>query len=138
MVVLNVNRILIDKVLTLSDRSEAEVIRIRRDIHKHPELSFKEERTARLIADQLRAIGVHVIERIAGNGVVGIIKGRNAGMTIALRADMDALPLQENSGLAFESDNPGVMHACGHDFHTANLLGVAHVLSTLRQEWEGQ
>jgi amidohydrolase len=128
---------LIDKVLALSDQIEADVIRIRRDIHKHPELSFKEERTARFVADRLRQMGVKVTEGIAGNGVIGIIEGRRAGKTVALRADMDALPIQENSGLAFESVNHGVMHACGHDFHTANLLGVAYILSNLRQEWDG-
>ncbi len=128
---------MIGKILKLSDQVEAEVIRIRRDIHKHPELSFKEERTARIVADRLRLMGVKVIEGIAGNGVMGIIEGRSAGKTVALRADMDALPLQENSGLAFESVNPGVMHACGHDFHTANLLGVTHILSNLHQEWDG-
>jgi amidohydrolase len=137
LVALNVGGTLIDKVLTLSDQIEAEVIRIRRDIHKNPELSFKEERTARLVADRLKLMGVSVTEGIAGNGVVGIIEGRNAGKTVALRADMDALPLQENSGVAFRSINTGVMHACGHDFHTANLLGVAYVLSNLRQEWDG-
>jgi amidohydrolase len=126
-----------NQVFAVSSQMEAEVIRIRRDIHKHPELSFREERTARLVVDQLRLMGIHVIEGIAGNGVMGIIEGRSAGKTIALRADMDALPLQENSGLEFASVNPGMMHACGHDFHTANLLGVAHVLSSLRQEWDG-
>jgi amidohydrolase len=134
---LNKDRALTEKVLALSDQIESEVIRIRRDIHTHPELSFKEERTARLVVDRLRQMGVRVIEKIAGNGVIGIIEGRRAGKTVALRADMDALPLQENSGVAFESVNPGVMHACGHDFHTANLLGVAHILSSLRQEWDG-
>jgi amidohydrolase len=137
LVALNIGSALIDKILALSDRIEAEVIQMRRDIHKHPELSFKEERTARLVADRLRLMGVKVTEGIAGNGVMGIIEGRSAGKTVALRADMDALPLQENSGMAFESVNPGVMHACGHDFHTANLLGVAYILSNLRQEWDG-
>ena len=137
MVALNVGSALMDKVLELSGQIEAEVIRIRRDIHKHPELSFKEERTARLVADRLRRMGVKVTGGIAGNGVMGILEGRCAGKTVALRADMDALPLQENTGLAFESVNPGVMHACGHDFHTANLLGVAYVLSNMRQEWAG-
>jgi amidohydrolase len=136
-VVFNIGSALIDKVFELSDQIESEVIRYRRDIHKHPELSFKEERTARLVADRLRLMGVKVTEGIAGNGVMGIIEGRSAGKTVALRADMDALPLQENSGLSFESVNPGVMHACGHDFHTANLLGAAYVLSNLRQEWDG-
>jgi amidohydrolase len=128
---------LIEKVLALSDQIEAEVIQIRRDIHKHPELSFKEKMTARLVADRLRLMNVKVTEGIAGNGVIGIIEGRSAGKAIALRADMDALPLQENTGLEFASVNPGVMHACGHDFHTANLLGVAYILSNLRQEWDG-
>jgi amidohydrolase len=137
LVVLKVGSALLDKVSALSDQIEAEVIRIRRDIHKHPELSFKEERTARLVADRLRLMGVKVTEGIAGNGVMGIIEGRSAGKTVALRADMDALPLQENSGLEFESVNPGVMHACGHDFHTANLLGVAYILSNVRHEWDG-
>jgi amidohydrolase len=134
---INIGSALMGKVLGLSDQIESEVIRIRRDIHQHPELSFKEERTARLVADRLRLMGVKVTEGIAGNGVMGIIEGRSDGKTVALRADMDALPLQENSGLAFESVNPGVMHACGHDFHTANLLGVAYILSSLRQEWDG-
>jgi amidohydrolase len=136
-VALNADGALIEKILALSGQIEAEVIRMRRDIHKHPELSFKEERTACLVADRLRLMGVKVIEGIAGNGVMGIIEGRGSGKTVALRADMDALPLQENSGLAYESVYPGVMHACGHDFHTANLLGVAYVLSNLRQEWAG-
>jgi amidohydrolase len=136
-VALNIDSTLIDKVLALSDQIESDVIRIRREIHKHPELSFKEERTARLVADRLRLMGIKVTEGIAGNGVLGIIEGRSSRKTVALRADMDALPLQENSGLPFESVNPGVMHACGHDFHTANLLGVAYILSSLRQEWDG-
>jgi amidohydrolase len=134
---INIGSDLTDKVLALSDQIEAEVIGIRRNIHQHPELSFKEERTARLVADRLKLMGVKVTEGIAGNGVMGIIEGRSAGKTVALRADMDALPLHENSGLAFESVNPGVMHACGHDFHTANLLGVASIMSSLRQEWDG-
>jgi amidohydrolase len=128
---------LTEKVLALSNEAEAAVIRIRRDIHKHPELSFREERTARLVADHLGTMDIKVTKGIAGNGVIGIIEGRNAGKTVALRAEMDALPLHENSGLAFGSVNPDVMHACGHDFHTANLLGVASILSALRQEWDG-
>jgi amidohydrolase len=134
---LNERRALTDKALALSAQFVAEAIQIRRDIHKHPELSFKEERTARLVADTLGRMGIRVAKGIAGNGVLGIIEGRNSGKTVALRADMDALPIQEKTGLAFESVNPGVMHACGHDFHTANLLGVAHVLSSLRNEWNG-
>jgi amidohydrolase len=134
---LNKRRALTDKVLALSDQFVAEVIQIRRDIHKHPELSFKEESTARLVADRLERMGIKVTQGIAGNGVLGIIEGRSSGKTVALRADMDALPIQEKTGLAYESANPGVMHACGHDFHTANLLGVAHVLSSLRNEWSG-
>jgi amidohydrolase len=126
-----------NKVLELSDQVQAEVIQNRRDIHKHPELSFKEERTARLVAKRLGLMGVKVTEGIAGTGITGIIEGRSGGKTVALRADMDALPLQENTGLSFQSVNSDVMHACGHDFHTANLLGVAYILSKLRQEWDG-
>ncbi len=128
---------LMNKVLELSDQVQAEVIQNRRDIHKHPELSFKEERTARLVAKRLGLMGVKVTEGIAGTGITGIIEGRSGGKTVALRADMDALPLQENTGLSFQSVNSDVMHACGHDFHTANLLGVAYILSKLRQEWDG-
>ena len=102
---------------------------VRRDIHAHPELAFQEIRTADLIADYLRDIDVEVHTGIGGTGVVGVIGDRTRGPVIGLRADMDALPIQETSGRAHASVEPGVMHACGHDGHVAMLLGAAEIPS---------
>ena len=114
------------------------VIEWRRDIHAHPELGNREERTAAKVAEHLRAIGVDQIKTgVAHHGVVALIRGRQKGPTVALRADMDALPIVEQTGLPFASQNPGVMHACGHDTHTAMLLGVASVLAQLRAQIPG-
>jgi amidohydrolase len=108
-----------------------EITAIRRDIHAHPELGFQEERTSALIAKELRKLGIKVAEKIGGTGVVGTIRGSVAGMrSIGLRADMDALPIQEVTGLSYASTIEGTMHACGHDGHTAMLLGAARYLST--------
>lgn len=105
-----------------------ELVRLRRDIHAHPELSFQETRTAALVADTLQEIGgISVRTGIAKTGVVGEI-GDGDGPTIAIRADMDALPILENTGTSYISTNAGVHHACGHDAHTAMLLGAAHLL----------
>ena len=102
-------------------------IAIRRDIHRHPELGFEEHRTAALVEAELDDLGIEC-RRVAGTGVVGIIRGALPGRTAALRADMDALPIDEDSGEACASEVPGKMHACGHDAHTAMLLGAARVL----------
>lgn len=105
-----------------------EIIRLRREIHAHPELAFQEVRTAQLVAETLREIGgIDVRTGVGKTGVVGQL-GTGDGPTIGIRADMDALPIDEATGLPFASQNPGVMHACGHDAHTAILLGVAHLL----------
>jgi amidohydrolase len=105
-----------------------ELVRLRRDIHRHPELSFQEVRTAKLVADTLTEIGgISVRTGIAKTGVVGEM-GSGTGPTIAIRADMDALPIVEKTEAAYASTHEGVMHACGHDAHTAILLGVAHLL----------
>lgn len=105
-----------------------ELIRLRRDIHAHPELSFTETRTAALVVDRLNELGgITVRSGVAKTGVVGEF-GTGEGPTIALRADMDALPILEATGLSFASTNPGLMHACGHDAHTAMLLGATHLL----------
>lgn len=113
------------------NRAEAlseELVRLRRDIHQHPELSFQEFRTAALVADTLAEIGIEVRTGIGRTGVVAEM-GTGDGPTIALRADMDALPiLEKNDHLPYRSQNEGVMHACGHDAHTAILLGAAHLL----------
>jgi amidohydrolase len=106
------------------------IINTRRDIHKYPELAFQEKRTASLVAKNLKSWGIEVEEQIGKTGVVGLLKGNNPnGKTIALRADMDALPVQEVSDVEYKSVHAGVMHACGHDGHTAILLGAAKVLS---------
>lgn len=106
---------------------------VRRDIHAHPELAFQETRTADLIADYLRGLGIEVHTGIGGTGVVGVIGGRSAGPVVGLRADMDALPIHEVSGRAHASTTPGVMHACGHDGHVTMLLGAAEILSAAEQ-----
>jgi amidohydrolase len=107
-----------------------EITAIRRDLHAHPELGFEEERTSALVAKELRKLGIDVVEKIGGTGVVGTIRGSVAGTrSIGLRADMDALPIQEITGLSYASTTAGRMHACGHDGHTAMLLGAARYLS---------
>ncbi|WP_417358442.1 amidohydrolase [Gallaecimonas pentaromativorans] len=122
-----------------------QVIDWRRDIHTHPELSNSEVRTSKLVADELKALGLEVRTGIAHHGVVGILKGGQPGPVVALRADMDALPVKEQTGLPFASkvtatfngEQVGVMHACGHDAHTAILLGVAKALSSIRAQIPG-
>lgn len=115
----------------------AEVIEIRRHLHRHPEVSGKEEQTSALVADYLEKLGI-TVRRCRGNyGVVGLLRGGKPGPTVALRADMDALPLTETTGAEYTSQVPGVMHACGHDIHTAVQLGSAAVLSRLRDRLEG-
>lgn len=116
---------------------EAEIIATRRDIHRHPELSFKEFRTAELVAKRLAKLNIEVREKVGKTGVVGTLKGGKPGDTIALRADMDALPMQEISDVPYASVHDGVMHACGHDGHTAMLLGAAKVLSEKRESLRG-
>lgn len=111
---------------------------LRRKIHAHPELSYEETATAALAAAELRACGFDVQEHVGGgNGVVGVLQGAGPGRTVALRADMDALSVQEETGLPFASAVDGKMHACGHDAHTAMLLGAAHVLADMRDSFQG-
>ena len=115
-----------------------ELIRLRRDIHAHPELGFQEFRTAALVADTLTELGIDVKTGVGRTGVVGQM-GTGEGPTIAIRADMDALPILQKSDAPYKSQNPGVMHACGHDSHTAMLLGAAHLLkqSLAEGDWQG-
>ena len=105
---------------------------IRRDLHAHPELGFQEVRTAGIVAESLRGWGIEVTTGIGGTGVVGVLRGTRPGRTIGLRADMDALPIDEQTNLPYASRNPGVMHACGHDAHTTMLLGAARYLAETR------
>ncbi|MBE2223625.1 MAG: amidohydrolase [Anaerolineae bacterium] len=115
-----------------------ELVRLRRDIHQHPELGFEEFRTSALVADTLAEIGIEAKTGIGRTGVVAQI-GNGNGPTIAIRADMDALPISENNAVGYASQNAGVMHACGHDAHTAILLGAAHLLqqSFRHDNWQG-
>ena len=113
------------------------IISTRRDIHKHPELAFNEHRTAKLVAERLKSLGIGVQTGVGKTGVVGTMRSNNSGKTIALRADMDALPMQETGNLPYKSQNDGIMHACGHDGHTAMLLGTAEALSKKYDQLKG-
>ena len=113
------------------------VVAVRRDLHAHPELSNREERTWQRVAERLRALGLEVRYPVARTGVLGILRGGRPGGIVALRADMDALPIEETNDLPFRSQPKGVMHACGHDAHTAILLGAADVLAGLKTELPG-
>jgi len=114
-----------------------EVIELRRDFHRHPELGFAEERTAEKAAAYLSQCGLEVRRGLARTGLVGLLRGTGPGRTLLLRADMDALPVEEQTGAAYCSVNPGIMHACGHDGHTAMLLVAAKVLAGLRDRFRG-
>lgn len=124
---------------------ESKVIACRRDLHQHPELGNREVRTAKLVADRLRELGIEVRTEVAHTGVVGLLKGGKPGKVVALRADMDALPVSEQVDVPFASkvrttyngQDVGVMHACGHDAHVAILLGAAEVLAGIRAELPG-
>ena len=120
---------LVPEILAFSD----DLTRIRRDIHAHPEIGFEEHRTSALVADALTGWGVEVHRNIGGTGVVGVIRGNGEGRRIGLRADMDALPMAEATGLPHASRRPGVFHGCGHDGHTTMLLGAARHLSQTRR-----
>ena len=110
---------------------------LRRDFHAHPELGFQEVRTAGIVARELAALSLEVSTGIGGTGVVALLEGAKPGPVVLVRADMDALPIQEETGAAYASQNPGVMHACGHDSHTAILLTVAKILNAHRSEFAG-
>ncbi|MCR4819444.1 MAG: amidohydrolase [Fretibacterium sp.] len=110
------------------------VVAWRRDIHRHPELSQQEERTSALVTEVLTGLGLEVRSNVGGYGVVGLLRGKTGGRTVGLRADMDALPLKEETGLPYASESEGVMHACGHDTHTAMLLGTACALADRREK----
>jgi amidohydrolase len=112
-------------------------VALRRDLHQHPELSGREERTSEIVAERLAALGIEVRRRIGGTGVVGLLRGGRPGPCVALRADMDALPIQEATGAVYASRVPGVMHACGHDVHTTCLVGAATLLTELRDDLAG-
>ena len=116
---------------------EPGLIAIRRDLHAHPELAFEEVRTAGVVAAELARLGIPHTERVGRTGVVGTVAGGRPGPVLAIRADMDALPILERTGLPFASTEEGKMHACGHDIHTSTLLGVAAVLQGMAPQLAG-
>lgn len=126
------------KIQSLATSSLPEIIEIRRHLHRYPELSFEEYATSDYIASKLKAIGVPFTKGIVKTGIVALIEGKNPEKKIiALRADMDALPITEANEVEYKSCNEGVMHACGHDVHSASLLGAAKILNELKNEFEG-
>ena len=129
---------LLQSVKALSIKYSEEVVALRRHLHANPELSYQEFNTAKYIAAKLKEFGLQPTEGIAGTGIVALIEGKNPGKKIiALRADIDALPITEANPVEYKSKNMGVMHACGHDVHTASLLGTAKILNETKGQWEG-
>src|SRR5215203_3709907 len=128
---------MLDKIKGLAKKYAPEFIEVRHHLHAHPELSYQEFETSKFIQQKLSEYGIP-FEIKATTGVVGLIKGKNPeARTIALRADMDALPITEQNEVAYKSKNAGIMHACGHDVHTTCLLGASKILSETANEWEG-
>ncbi len=129
---------LLNTIKSLSEKYSQQVVEFRRHLHANPELSYQEFNTVKYVAEQLRSFGIETIESVATTGLVAEIKGKNpARKTIALRADMDALPILEANNVSYKSRNPGVMHACGHDVHTSSLLGTAKILNEIKNQFEG-
>ncbi len=124
---------IIDRATELSQR----IIDIRRELHRYPEVSFKEYRTTEFITKLLMQAGIEIVPWGGDTGVVGLLKGTKPGPVVALRADIDALPVEEENECSYRSLHPGVMHACGHDSHTASLLGAALILAELRESLAG-
>ena len=113
---------------TFTPEEVADLVAVRRDLHQHPETAYQEVRTSGVVAERLRALGLEVQDGVAGTGVIATIRGGSPGRTVLLRADMDALPIQEENDVPYRSRNDGAMHACGHDCHTSVLLAVARRL----------
>jgi amidohydrolase len=123
-------------VRALAEEFKDEIVSWRRELHAHPETAWQETRTGNMVAEELRKLGV-AVTRVANTGVIGTLKGETPGKTVALRADMDALAINEASDLPYKSQNPGAMHACGHDGHVAMLLGAAKILSQMKNNLSG-
>ena len=125
------------KIRKLVEKYEDQIITWRREFHENPELSGEEIRTSERVCEELKKVNIE-IKRIGKTGVLGILEGNKPGKTVALRADMDALPVQEANNIPYKSKNKGIMHACGHDGHTAMLLGAAKLLSQMRDKIKGR
>src|SRR5205823_14851801 len=126
-----------EKIKTLANKYHKTFVAIRHHLHAHPELSYKEFETSKFVQQKLTEFGIP-FQIIATTGVMALIRSNNPdGRIIALRADMDALPIKEENDVPYKSLNEGVMHACGHDVHTTCSLGAAKILNELKHEWEG-
>ncbi len=126
------------RIAEAAEALRAQMIERRRDFHMHPELSNREERTSRIVAEKLKALGLEEVKTGVGKyGVTALLKGAKPGAVVAIRADMDALPIQETIDVPYKSQTPGVKHACGHDVHTTVQLGVAEILTKMRSEISG-
>ena len=128
---------MVNKINELCEKYYEEIVRIRHQLHMYPELGYSEFKTSELVATELKKLNLEVKQNVAKTGVVALLRGKYPGKTILLRADMDALRVNEETNLDFKSKVSGVMHACGHDGHTASLLGAAMILSQLRDELHG-
>ena len=128
---------LLARMKALAHAQHAELVNIRRHLHENPELGFEEVATAQYIADYLAGLGLEVTRQVAKTGVVALIRGVQPGKTVAIRADMDALPIQELNEVPYKSKHPGKMHACGHDAHVAAAIGAARILWELRDQING-
>ncbi len=127
-----------DEIWKIANEIKNEVIELRRHIHMNPELGYEEEETSKLVAKKLQELGIDIKTNVAKWGVIGLIKGKAGdGKTIGIRADMDALPLQEENNVPYKSKKDGIMHACGHDAHTAMLLGIAKILVKMKDKMKG-
>lgn len=129
---------LLNDIQQKSQAYSNQTVQLRRHLHAHPELSYQEHKTARYVAETLTQFGLQPVEGIADTGVVALIEGRNPSKkVVALRADMDALPIVEQNQVPYKSTTPGVMHACGHDVHTSSLLACARILNEVKDQFEG-
>ncbi|UCC74634.1 MAG: amidohydrolase [Gemmatimonadota bacterium] len=131
------DRALIERIDRRLESVREDLIAVRRDIHRHPEVSGREERTAGVVADRLRALGLDVQTGVGGHGVVGILQGGRSGSVVAYRADMDAVYSNASDPVPFASETPGVRHICGHDIHTTVALGIAEALTAIRDDLPG-
>lgn len=128
---------LLRDIHNLIDNLYPEMVEIRRYLHQYPELSFQETKTAQYIADYYKKLGIPFEMNVGGNGVIATLRGKKPGKTIALRADFDALPIQEENNISYKSKVDGVMHACGHDGHTASMLVLAKAMKSFQQNLPG-
>jgi amidohydrolase len=129
---------IIDRIKSLAETNFSQIQSFRHHLHQNPELSFQEYKTAEFVKQQLEKIGISNIQTVGKTGVTTVISGSSTGKTIALRADLDALPIKELNEVSYRSKNEGIMHACGHDVHTSCLLGAAMILHELREHWPGE